>query len=331
MNRSSLLWLIPLITYVLSYLYLAWYHHKIFLFSTVIHEGGTHTFLQTLFYASHFLGHVPMLTVLACLFAGSMLCLAPPGKDERLRQSAPMMFFVILLFLGGSTILSRIIFGWADTWAFISQQRQSVVNYAQGGSWNLHLPSTLMQLFLMPVYVYVARKILRLPVSLHHAGAGYFAAGILLLIAGTMAFNKNALETALFTARDPRYLAHSVRELVTFPLIFYPLPLYVILKFAERPKAGRQRSEGRLLTVMALLSIVFLVGFCYQALVPLSHGIGSLAQKPGFAQGRELSVAYLLASHYFEHFLDTIYFTLVCVLLYAARPVFRRHFLGSDI
>jgi hypothetical protein len=317
MNSLSLLWLLPLFTYGLSYIYLAWYHHKIILFSTIIHEGGAYTFLQTLFYASHFLGHVPMLTVLACLFTGSMLCLAPPEKDDRFRRSAPMMFSVILLFLGGSMILSGIIFGWADTWAFISQQKQSVVTYAQGGSWNLHLPSTLMQFFLMPVYVYVVRKILRRPVSLHNAGVGYLVAGIALLVAGTIAFNKNALGAALFIAHDPRYLAHSVRELATFPLIFYPLPLYVILKFAERPKMERKTNEGRLLAIMVCLSSIFLVGFCYQALVPLSHGIGSLAQKPEFVHGKGLSVSYLLASHYFEHFLDTIYFTLVCVLLYA--------------
>ena len=316
MNSLSLLWLLPLFTYVLSYIYLAWYHHKIFLFFTVIHEGGTYTFLQTLFYASHFLGHVPMLTVLACLFTGSMLCLAPPEKDDRLRHSIPMMLLVILLFLGGSMILSGIIYGWADTWAFISQQKQSVATYAQGGSWNLHLPSTLLQFFLIPVYVYVVRKILRRPVSLHNAGIGYLVAGMALLAAGTMAFNKNALGAVLSIAQDPRYLAHSVRELATFPLIFYPLPLYVILKFAERPKMERQKDEGWLLAIMVFLSIIFLVGFCYQALVPLSHGIGDLAQKPEFVHGKGLSVAYLLTSHYFEHFLDTIYFTLVCILLY---------------
>jgi hypothetical protein len=317
MNSLSWLWLVPLFTYGLSYVYLAWYHHKIFLFCTVIHEGGGYTFLQTLFYASHFLGHVPMLTVLACLFTGSMLCLASPEKDDRFRQSAPMMFSAILLFLGGSMILSGMIFGRADTWAFISQQKQSVVTYGQGGSWNLHLPSTFMQFFLMPVYVYVVRKILRRPVNLHIAGAGYVVAGIVLLVAGTMAFNKDALGAVVSIAQDPRYLAHSVRELATFPLIFYPLPLYVILKFAERPKMARQMNEGWLLAIMACLSILFLMGFWYQAWVPLSHGIASLAQKPEFAHGKGLSVAYLLASHYFEHFLDAIYFTLVCVLFYA--------------
>jgi len=214
-------------------------------------------------------------------------------------------------------LLSGMSFGWADTWIFIRQQKQSVVTYVQGGSWNLHLPSTLMQFFLMPVYVYVLRKILRRPVSLNSAGAGYIVVGILLLVAGTIAFNKNALGAIVPIAQNPRYLAHSVRELVTFPLIFYPLPLYVVLKFAERPKLEKSMNEGRLWIAMVFLSIIFLMGFFYQALVPLIHGIGSLAQKPEFAHGKELSIAYLLASHYFEHFLDTIYFTLVCVLLYA--------------
>jgi hypothetical protein len=46
-------------------------------------------------------------------------------------------------------------------------------------------------------------------------------------------------------------------------------------------------------------------------------GIGQLAQTPPFAKAGTLSVPYLLASHYFEHLLDTIYFTLLTLLLWS--------------
>ena len=49
-------------------------------------------------------------------------------------------------------------------------------------------------------------------------------------------------------------------------------------------------------------------------------GIGELAQKPPFARTGALGVPYLLASHNFEHVLDTIYFTLVTLLLWSIAP-----------
>jgi hypothetical protein len=58
--------------------------------------------------------------------------------------------------------------------------------------------------------------------------------------------------------------------------------------------------------------------------LPLSVGIGSLAQKPFFAKKCELGIPYLLASHYFEHFPDTIYFTLLSLFLYGVAVNFVR-------
>ena len=46
----------------------------------------------------------------------------------------------------------------------------------------------------------------------------------------------------------------------------------------------------------------------HQASVSLSHGVGNLAQERAFARGGPLGIPYLLASRYFEHFLDTIFF-----------------------
>ena len=59
-----------------------------------------------------------------------------------------------------------------------------------------------------------------------------------------------------------------------------------------------------------------MIAVFYQTHLPLRAGIGNLAQKSSFAVEGRLGVPYLLASHYFEHFLDTIYFTLLCLILY---------------
>jgi hypothetical protein len=59
-----------------------------------------------------------------------------------------------------------------------------------------------------------------------------------------------------------------------------------------------------------------LIGVAYQAITVISAGISDTAQKPSFAHGQGLSIAYLLSAHYFEHVLDSIYFLLLAIFLY---------------
>jgi hypothetical protein len=130
----------------------------------------------------------------------------------------------------------------------------------------------------------------------------------------TWLVNDNFFSAISYVWINPRYLAHSVRELATFPLIYYPIPLYFLLKNSERSEKKwefRQVSKW-----MMVLAVIFLVLFAYQVIIPLQVGIGELAQKPSFADGGELSIAYLLSSHYFEHFLDSIYFSLFSLILF---------------
>lgn len=84
----------------------------------------------------------------------------------------------------------------------------------------------------------------------------------------------------------------------------------------EISRVYRGRAEKKLYLIMIILTALFLMGLFYQSYISLAAGIGRLAQKPFFAKNGELGIPYLLASHYFEHFLDTVYFTLLCLILY---------------
>lgn len=308
---------VPLITYVVSYLYLAYYHGKIVIFNTIIHEGGTYTLLQTMFYASHFLGHVPIYTTLAFLFTGSYICLTDVGRIPYTSKKMSLLVVGLVVLLVSSFFLSLAVFGPEDTFAYMRQQKQGVDIYAHGGSWNLHLTSSMLLFFLVPVYLYVVKKMLKIRINYNPGGLMYISFGILLLFLLTYLFNGMIFNVFKFVWQEPRYLAHSVRELLTFTITYFPIPLYFLLK--EQQKTGDQQTKdsSRLISpFIALLAVVFLVGLFYQSYIPLLHGIGDLAQKPYFAKDGILDIPYLLASHYFEHFLDTIYFTLLCLILY---------------
>ena len=83
--------IMPIVTYVISYLYLAYYHGKILVFNTIVHEGGTYTLLQDIFYASHFLGHIPVHTMIAFLFIGSYLCLSGFNSNTYLNKKIEIL------------------------------------------------------------------------------------------------------------------------------------------------------------------------------------------------------------------------------------------------
>jgi hypothetical protein len=313
-DQPRLLLLVPLLSYLLSYIWLAIYHGSPLLWNTVIHESGRYTLLETTFYASHFLGHVPVLTVLAFVFAGAYAAMAGdqmPISSLRAGLTAGGLLAGLLLV---SLAIGFFHFGAEDTFSFLRQIKQRPDLYTAGGSWKLHLPSTVLQLALIPIVVWSARRLCDRPVAWGRRGNGYLAGAIVGLVAVTWLASTEPLETLVEVWRDPRYLAHSVRELVTFPLTYYPIPLAILLAAEARSRSAAP-TDRRVDALAVLLLLVFALGFSYQVVVSLTHDIGSLAQKPEFAKGGELGIPYLLASHFFEHFLDSIYFALLVLLL----------------
>ena len=113
--------------------------------------------------------------------------------------------------------------------------------------------------------------------------------------------------TVQFITNDPRYLAHSAREIATFTLTYFPPVLAFI--FWHKKEESTQVSTSAKLTI-ACLSLITFCMLAWQTYLPLYVGVGKLAQQPDFAQGSPLPIPYLLASHYFEHFLDSIFFFL---------------------
>ena len=67
----------------------------------------------------------------------------------------------IAVFLSISFLISVTFFGYEDTFEYILQRRQRFGQHNQGGSWNLHLPSTFAMFFLIPVSIILMLKFLK--------------------------------------------------------------------------------------------------------------------------------------------------------------------------
>lgn len=316
-RHPGLLALAPLITYAIAYLYLAWYHGTPLLLGTVVHESGRYTLLENTFYAPHFLGHIPVLVTLALLMAGSYRSFAFPPVGAIPRDRARTAG-VLVVFLAASFVLSIFHWGGAETWEFVTQQRQRPDLVVPGGSWLLHLPSTLALIFGLPLTVVAARWFFDRPTDVGTDGAIVFGLGVVSIIGITCVVVPQPWTTVTTILGDPRYLGHGVRELATFPLTYFPLPLAWWFT-AENAAPGFRWNRALVMTVLPIaLTFTGIMG--YEVIVPLNHGIGDLAQQPAFAHDGGLSIPYLLASHFFEHFLDTIFFALMCLLLMPSRP-----------
>ena len=304
-RKPWLLLLVPLLTYIFSYVYLAIYHGQLNIFNTIVHESGQYTLLETTFFASHFLGHILTHTIIALFFVGVYLKLTGSFKKYS-KKATSLLLLALIIFLGASFLLSIKVFGYQDTIASILQMKQRVDLFVEGGYWNLHLPSLILLIFLIPVYIYVVKLIFKRKVKPNKKGTANMIRATILAIIITVLLNDNVIQSLVEMWQDPRYLAHSVRELATFPLTYFPIPLYFFLK-DERPSPTKFNKKP--LKTMAVLLLIFLALFSYQVYESLQTGISNMAQQ-------DLPITYLLSSHYFEHFLDTIFFTLVCLILF---------------
>ena len=118
-------------TYLSSYVYLAFYHWTPWLFDSIIHESAEHTLFESVFYGSHFLGHVPVVTCLALYFTGVTVSVMGLATGTRVRSWIHPAVGLLLL-LASSVVLSFVAFGSEDTLGFLLQQKQSVVRYEEG-------------------------------------------------------------------------------------------------------------------------------------------------------------------------------------------------------
>lgn len=73
---------------------------------------------------------------------------------KHLKHKSALLLASIAALLVVSFVLSLSVFGADDTLAFITQKKQAVEIYRPGGSWNLHLPSTVSLFFLIPVFIF---------------------------------------------------------------------------------------------------------------------------------------------------------------------------------
>jgi hypothetical protein len=152
-------------------------------------------------------------------------------------------------------------------------------------------------------------------VLLSAAAALLAAAGAIALAAALSAALTLWSRPGLEAFRNPRWLAHSLRELATVPLTGVPVAIAAIV-LLESALTGRSEWKIRLRwPPVVLLALAGAMALLELAMLGETDPL-ALAQRPRFAP-EGLSIAYLLASHVFEHFLDFVWLSILSAGLYA--------------
>jgi hypothetical protein len=276
----------------------------------VIHENGRLTLLGSLFYFDHFLGCAPMAVFFALLLAGGgaygCAC-SSLSAARRARRYGFVLLSAAAAFLVAAFLASWQIAGRERTLDYLLQriERDGVVS--RGGNWNQ------LQLSNLPIglSILAVARIL----SPCRGVANRAAAGAIALAAALSATLTLWSWPGLEAFRNPRWLAHSLRELATYPLTGVPAAIAAIV-LLESAFTGRSEWKIRLRwPPVVLLALAGAMTLLELAMLGDTDPL-ALAQRPRFAP-EGLSIAYLLASHVFEHVLDFVWLSILSAGLYA--------------
>jgi hypothetical protein len=131
-----------------------------------------------------------------------------------------------------------------------------------------------------------------------------YAAALVVFAAATMVFGVDARPF-----RDPVYLGHQLRELVTHTLVTLPLALGVCFVLARRFSypVGREASSFPLWPIFAAGAI---------ALLGYGYVLGGAVLLKAQAYGQKKALAELVFPHFFEHSLGYLFVCALAGLLY---------------
>jgi len=285
----------------------------------VVHEDRQHTLLATIFYFEHATRELLLDAVLAVAIAGAVRYFYPPsataGAPDLARTRAILAvaaLATLALILGGTAYLNA--FGpyysaEARGQAILDNLAQYPTRAGAPLVWGAHWRYHLIERFTEIMFAFCIAGLLwlrdgRPAPSSQRRGSSLYVTALGVFAVATLVFG-----VSTEPLRDPRYLGHQLRELLTHTLVTLPLAMGVCVVLARRfalPLAG-VRSGLPAWPIYA----TGLVGVACGAFV----FVASVVLKAQ-AYGQTTSVAALLFPHFFEHSLGYAFTSALAGFLY---------------
>jgi hypothetical protein len=286
---------------------------------SVVHEDRQHTLLGTIFYFEHATRELLLDAVLAVAIAGAVRYFYPPsataGAPDLARTRAILavaVLTILALILGGTAYLNA--FGpyysaEARGQAILDNLAQyptrAGVPFVWGAHWRYHLVERFAEIAL----AFCVAGLLWLRDGRPASSSRYRESRLYVGALGVFAVATLVFGVSAEPFRDPRYLGHQLRELVTHTLVTLPLAVGVCVVLARKfslPLAGvRSRLPAWPIYVAGS------VGVACSAFVLVAS---VLLKAKTYDQTTNL--AALLFPHFFEHSLGYAFTSALAGLLY---------------
>ena len=287
--------------------------------NSVVHEDGQHTLLETIFYFEHATRELVLDAVLALAVAGAVRYFYPPSRamsDPELARTriglAVCTLAVLALILGGTAYVNafgRYYSAEARGQAILDNLAQYPTRPGAPFVWGAHWRYHLLERFAEIALAFCVAGLFwlrdgRPEVGGARSGASLYAAALVVFALATLIFGVSAQPF-----RDPTYLGHQLRELVTHTLVTLPLAMGTCFMLARRfalPPAST-RSTLHAWPIYAAGA----VGVACGAFVL----IASVLLKAQM-YGQKRTLAELLFPHFFEHSLGYVFVSALAGFLY---------------
>jgi hypothetical protein len=283
----------------------------------IVHEDGQHTLLGTIFYFEHATRELVLDAVLAIAVAGAVRHFYLPTSADAVVAPTRVALGVatlvaVTVILGGTAYLNA--FG---PYYSAEARGQSILeNLAQYPTrpgaqfvWGAHWRYHLIERFAEVALAFSVAGLLWLrdgrPASRNgNGGVSLYFGALIAFAVATLVFGVSALPF-----RDPVYLGHQLRELVTHTLVTLPLALGACFALARRFSLPDADARPRRSTwpIYASGAVAIACGaYVLIAAVVLK------AQ----AYGQKKALAELLFPHFFEHSLGYVFVSALAGFLY---------------
>jgi hypothetical protein len=290
----------PLLVLACAYAWLAWDHRTLWLFGTVVHEGGRYTLAETVLYARHFLRELPVAVLYAAAPAAAASAYGPRATTAPSPLVRGAALLAAALVVGGAWVETSRRWGADVAWNELLQSHLRDEDAPiPGVHWGYHLLSTVAYVGASVVAAVLLRRTLggRAAAGPDRAlGAVVVAMIALCILCGT--------DAAPFV--DARHLGHQAREAATHLVVTLPLAFAVLLAVGRwRRDPDRPPAEWPIPVVVAAVA-----GGVALAYV----GIGALVSSAA-RSARPVGLSSLVAAHCFEHALDVVFVVFLVVAL----------------
>jgi hypothetical protein len=282
----------------------------------IVHEDGQHTLLATIFYFEHATRELVLDAVLALAVAGAVRHFYPPSPADDARAAHTRIGLAIAtaatlaVILGGTAYLNAFgpdYVGEARGQSILDNLAQYPTRPGVAFAWGAHWRYHLIERFTEVVLAFCVAGLVWLrdgrPAGASH-GATLYVVALAAFVAATAIFGVTALPF-----RDPVYLGHQLRELVTHTLVTLPLALGACFALARR----FSRLDATLRSSVPAWPI-FAAGA-----VALTCGgyvlIGAVLLKAQ-TLGQKKALAELLFPHFFEHSLGYAFVSALAGFVY---------------